>query len=163
MFPHSPHQLSACSLSPFGPGEADALAYGMASMDPWKRLEMSGDQLSRYLRRDDPALTRLAIRMDGALAGAVALRHPWLRGPYLELLTLLPEAQGRGLGRQVMEWAMARAQRHGAANLWACVSEFNYPARAFYGRMGFSEVTVLPGLVIEDENEILLRAELPAL
>ena len=137
------------------PNQAHAVGGQLALIDPWQRLKFDANALAAYLNRPDPALQRHAIMADGHLAGAIALRSPWLRGPYLELLAVFPAAQGRGLGKRALNWAVAQAGS--AANFWACVSAFNHPARGFYARMGFVETTELTDLVTSGENEILLR------
>jgi ribosomal protein S18 acetylase RimI-like enzyme len=86
----------------------------------------------------------------------LVLRSPWLRGPYIEVLAVLPQAQGGGAGRALVAWAAAQ----GGGNLWACVSAFNHGARAFYARSGFVEVTALADLVADGHDEILLRRRL---
>jgi ribosomal protein S18 acetylase RimI-like enzyme len=136
-------------IRPLTGTEPDHFAALLADIDPWRRLGYNALALADYLDRPDPTLSRMV--MPGK--GVIALRSPWLRGPYIELLAVLPEAQGQGIGRALVEWATSR----GGANLWACVSEFNAPARAFYARLGFTEVAKLPGLVAPGETEILLR------
>lgn len=153
------HALDGCLLRDLEAGEAAALAQSLASMNPWKRLGYGAAALQRYLERDDPALSRWVIERGGAPAGLLALRSPWLRGPYIELFAVQPAFQGHGLGRTVMAWA-ARHAAEIAPNLWACVSDFNAPARAFYARHGFEEVAPLDGLVQQGNSEILLRRRL---
>jgi len=144
-----------------GDGEAAMLAAECAAMEPFLALGFSATGLANYLRRPDPGCFRFAIGTDTAPAGVLVLRWPWLRGPFIELLALLPAAQGRGLGRAVITWAAAEAQKV-SANLWATVSDFNAPARAFYLRSGFVEIAELPGLLGEGGSEILLRRHLIA-
>lgn len=151
--------MNGCLLRDLESGEAAALAPALAEMDPWKRLGYGAAALERYLERNDPALTRRVIERGGAPAGLIALRSPWLRGPYVELFAVLPAFQGLGLGGTVMDWA-ARHAAEIAPNLWACVSDFNAPARAFYARHGFGEVGPLDGLIQPGSAEILLRKRL---
>ena len=94
------------------------------------------------------------------LAGAMTVRWPWLHGPYLELLAVLPEAQGRGLGGALLGWLIAQVPS--SRNLWVAVSAFNTGARRFYARHGFVEVGTVPGLVRDGFDEILLRKALPS-
>lgn len=140
-------------IRPLTAAEIPALAEALAQLDPWRRLGFSAAGLAAYLAREDAALTRVVAERDGAPAALLALRKPWLRGPYIELLAVLPAAQGAGLGHALVQWAAAQ----GGGNLWACVSDFNTPARAFYARQGFVEVAPLPDLVAEGMDEILLR------
>ncbi len=140
-------------IRPLDRADIPPLALALAGLDPWRRLGFSADGLAAYLGREDGALIRVVAERDGAPVALLALRKPWLRGPYIELLAVLPVAQGTGLGRILVEWAAAQ----GGGNLWACVSDFNAPARAFYARQGFAEVAPLPDLVAEGMGEILLR------
>ena len=66
---------------------------------------------------DDTALAILALEGDD----------------WLEQLYVLPEAQGRGIGRALVEHA--KLQRPAGLQLWAF--ESNAPARAFYEANGF--------------------------
>jgi ribosomal protein S18 acetylase RimI-like enzyme len=151
--------LDGAILRPLEPADAPVLAQTLTAMAPWARLGYGAAALEGYLKRQDPALTRWVIERNGTAAGLLALRFPWLRGPYIELLAILPHFQGNGLGGTVMDWA-ARHAAEIAPNLWACVSDFNAPARAFYARHGFEEVTELDGLVTAGMSEILLRRRL---
>ena len=117
--------------------------------------------LAGYLTRADPGLRRHGVIHDGQLAGVVAVRSPWLRGAYLELLGMTAEQQRQGLGQAVIGWLTAEAARNGA-NLWVTVSAFNEPARRFYARQGFVPVGDLPDLVRAGSTEILLRLPPPA-
>lgn len=141
------------SPRPLVADDITVLAPALAAMDPWRRLGFTAVGLAAYLGREDAALTRMVLERDGRPAAVLALRRPWLRGPYIELLAVLPTAQGGGHGRRLVEWAAAQ----GGGNLWACVSAFNDSARAFYARAGFDEVAVLPDLVAAGADEILLR------
>jgi ribosomal protein S18 acetylase RimI-like enzyme len=146
-------------LRPLAEGEADRFGALCAEFDPYRRLGQSAAALAGYLHRPDPALFRFAIEIDSAAVGVMAVRSPWLRGPFLEMLALLPEARGIGLGRQTVDWVAAQASLI-AENLWTTVSDFNDSAQGFYSRLGFVEVSKLPGLVAEGITEILLRRRL---
>ncbi len=150
--------LGCCRLRPLAEGEKTGLAAAVAALDPWRTLGFGAEKLAHYLGREDPALRRLVIET-GHAVGLLTLRSPWLRGPYVELLAVLPEAQGQGLGKAAVGWAADEAAR-GWANLWTCVSAFNAPARAFYQAQGFTEAARLPGLVAPGFDELLLRKPL---
>lgn len=133
--------------------EAETIAAACTGFDPYLTLGYRPEVLAAYLTRPDASLGRYAIETDGRFRGVVALRKPWLRGPLIEMLALLPEAQGKGLGALVLDRCKAEAGR----NLWATVSDFHAPARRFYARAGFAEIAALPGIVAEERSEILLR------
>lgn len=153
------HDLPKCRLRPLTEADAEPLAAALVELEPWRTLGYRATALAAYLGRDDTALTSFVIERDAQTAGLVAIRSPWLRGPNIELLALLPSAQGGGLGRQVVAWAAAEAKPV-AANLWACVSAFNADARAFYAAQGFVETATLPDLVAPGFDEILVRKRL---
>ena len=137
--------------------QTQVLGQRMAKIDPWQRLGFAAPALTAYLNRTDNALQRHAITQNSQIVGALALRAPWLRGPYLELLMVLPEFQNQGIGKKALNWAFHQAASENATNFWACVSAFNQPARAFYAKLGFTETSELTDLVTNGENEILLR------
>jgi ribosomal protein S18 acetylase RimI-like enzyme len=146
-------------LSPLLPGDLEGIAPRLAEMDPWKTLGYSPDGLARYLRRDDPALFCRVARAEAGVAAVLCVRHPWLLGPFIELLACFDPFRGRGLGRKLVEW-VERGAFPGSSNLWVTVSSFNVGARGFYRRMGFQEVTELKDLVRPGCDEILLRKRL---
>jgi GNAT superfamily N-acetyltransferase len=152
--------MTAFDLRPLDPALAGDLARGLAAMDPWRTLGFSAQALQAYLGRDDPALQRYVADVGGWPGGVLALRRPWLRGPSVELLAVFADQQGRGIGKAMLDWACDQARQAGEPNLWACVSDFNAPARAFYARQGFAEVAPLSDLVAEGRAEILLRKRL---
>ena len=90
-------------------------------------------------------------------AGAVSIRFPWLKGPYLELLALLPPFQRQGIGAGILTWFENEASALGARNVWVCASSFNDGALRFYESHGFRPAAMLRGLVADGYDEILLR------
>jgi ribosomal protein S18 acetylase RimI-like enzyme len=143
-------------LRPLQSGEAAALSARLTVMDPWRTLGFQTDKMALYLNEPDPALHRFAVEIDDALAGVVAVRHPWLRGAFLELLAVLPPFQRRGVGADILHWLETHAFAR-TANVWVTVSAFNDPARAFYRQHGYAEIAVLPDLVTDGFDEVLLR------
>lgn len=57
-------------------------------------------------------------------------------------MAVAPAAQGRGLGRRLLEELVARAEADHAAYLMLEVRADNEPARALYGSRGFEVVSV---------------------
>jgi GNAT superfamily N-acetyltransferase len=133
------------------------VAAKIAAIAPWAVMGYPADSLARFLAAPDEGASRYLIEVEGVEAGAMSVRFPWLKGPYLELLALLPPFQGRGLGATIMAWFEWQAVKIGARNLWVCASSFNDGALRFYARHGFRPAATLPGLVADGYDEILLR------
>ena len=100
---------------------------------------------------------RYLVEIGGEPAGAVSVRYPWLKGPYLELLAILPAYQAASHRQRHSHWFEREAIRLAARNLFVCTSSFNTRALGFYGRHGFRLAATLHGLVAEGYDEILLR------
>jgi GNAT superfamily N-acetyltransferase len=142
---------------PLEPARCESLAAAIAAMEPWSVMAYPAEKLARFLAAPDRSVSRYGVTLAGKDAGVVSVRSPWLKGPYLELLALLPAAQGQGLGSRIMAWLEQTALEDGARNLWVCASSFNERALRFYTRHGFAPVATLPGLVKDEYEEILLR------
>jgi diamine N-acetyltransferase len=153
-------ELEGCQLSmPFTDAQALAVAEMLSMSEPWVSLKFSATSLVGYLMRDDPALRRYVVSVEGSLAGVICIRHPWLRGPYIELLGVFPDYRGKGLGKQVLAWAETEARRE-SKNLWVLTSSFNHQALSFYQSLGFYPIGPIQGLVSPEYDEILLRKSL---
>lgn len=142
------------------PDDAPYLAIRLSAMDPWKTLGSEPAGLEKYLLRPDEALARFAVEIDERPVAIIAVRHPWLRGSFLEMLAVIEGWHGQGIGGALLNWLEKQAIRL-APNLWATVSSFNEPALEFYRAHGFADAAVLPGLLREQFDEILLRKDLP--
>jgi GNAT superfamily N-acetyltransferase len=126
-------------------------------MSPWSVMSYPADAMARFLAAADSGVSRYAVEVEDTQAGAVSVRTPWLKGPYLELLALLPSAQGQGIGSAILAWFERQALQQGARNLWVCASSFNTRALRFYERHGFEQAATFSGLVADGYDEILLR------
>ncbi len=156
-FSKSIENLDGCQLStPLTNEQALAAAKLLSISEPWVSLKFSITGLANYLTRDDAALRRYVISVDDKLVGVICVRHPWLRGPYIELLGLFPNYRGKGLGKQVLAWAETEARRE-SRNLWVVASSFNHQALNFYQSLGFYPIGPIQGLVTPEHDEILLR------
>lgn len=150
------YRLNGFELVRPRPEDARIIAGEMVRMDPWRALNYSAVNLESYLLAPDPSLRRYAVRLDGRVAGVVAVRYPWLKGAYLELIGLFPAAQGQGFGTTILQW-LERTTAARATNLWVLVSSFNDGARRFYLRYGFREIGAIEALVSLQSTELLLR------
>ena len=144
-------------LAPLQPGDCAGLAAQIVAMEPWSVMAYPAERLCAFLATPDGGVSRYAIEIDGQKAGVISIRYPWLKGPYLELLALLPPFQGQGIGSQLLAWLESEAVSREARNLWVCASSFNARALRFYQLHGFRIAASLPGLVADGFEEILLR------
>ncbi|MGO8954828.1 MAG: GNAT family N-acetyltransferase [Rhodomicrobium sp.] len=154
------HDLGAVTLRPLSPANAATLGEALAAMPPWSVSGWPADRLTRAFQRELPSVHRFEVLSGGELAGIVTIQAPFLHGPYLQLLAILPGFQGRNLGLQVLQWMERQARAEEARQLWLCVSTFNARARAFYERFGFEEVAVLEQLASDASDELFMRKRL---
>jgi ribosomal protein S18 acetylase RimI-like enzyme len=148
--------LSGFRLTRFRVEDAKVVAGKLATIDPWLALGYSAIHLENYLSTIDPSLHCYTIMVDNVIVGVVAVRYPWLRGAYLELIGLFPDAQRRGLGTAILDW-LEQETTPWAANLWVLVSSFNDSAKRFYLRQGFRVIGDIEALVSLKSTELLLR------
>lgn len=148
-------------FGPLLPDEIEEIAATLAGMDPWRTLGYAPAGLTRYLSREDPALSAHVVRGEAGLAAVVCVREPWLMGPFVELLACFDPFRGIGLGGGILACLESRLQP-GTANLWTTASSFNIQALGFYRHMGFTAVAELKDLVRVGYDEILLRKRLMA-
>lgn len=152
-------ELDGAVLAPLDDASAAEIAAACAAIDPWARMEYAANVLRGYFLHPDPASHRYAVLAGDRLAGALAVRHPWLKGPYLEFLAILPPHQGGGIGAAILDWMESEASP-AARNAWVLASDFNERALAFYQRHGYLPVAPLPDVAADGFTEILLRKRL---
>ena len=105
-------------LLPLDQRSCASLAAGIVAMEPWSVMNYPADKLAAFLASPDAGAARYVVSVKGAEVGVVSVRHPWLKGPYLELLALLPEAQSQGIGSSIMAWfEIRRPEAWGAQSL----------------------------------------------
>ncbi len=158
-----PNRFPRQTLLPMNAEWAVLFGDSLARMDPWLRLGYSPVSLTRYFSANTPERQGWVVLAGESPAACCTVRLNWLRGPLLELLAVLPQHQGKGLGKDIISWLAGETRRQGKANLWTIGSEFNETALAFYRRQGFEQAGVLPDLISIGETERLLRLRLPAL
>ncbi|MFZ1071559.1 MAG: GNAT family N-acetyltransferase, partial [Methyloceanibacter sp.] len=105
-------------LLPLEQSSCASLAARIAAIEPWSVMNYPAETLTAFLSTPDESVSRYVISVNGEEAGVVSVRHPWLKGPYLELLALLPQAQDQGIGSSIIAWFESAALKHGARNLW---------------------------------------------
>lgn len=90
-------------------------------------------------------------RQDGTLIYAYGRRagtepYAGLGYPAHLHIDLLPEAQGRGLGRRLIETLLDELRRRGVPGLHLVASDKNTGALAFYDRLGLTRLASHPGV-----------------
>ena len=92
---------------------------------------------------EDPAETYESLwvaLVDGDVVGSVALRADDADTLVLKRMYLRPEQRGRGLGRRLLDTALAHARSSGAKRITLDTTERMVGARALYEQYGFKRV-----------------------
>jgi ribosomal protein S18 acetylase RimI-like enzyme len=128
----------------------------LTGSDPWKRLGFTAADWDRIFVPLPVGRDTFVLEIDGIVTGIAIVRRKFLFGDYLELLGIAPSAIGRGLGRKLLSHVESLTFAR-AKNMFACVSDFNDTARAFYRKQGYKEIGPMPNFLIPGYAEILLR------
>ena len=147
----------AVTLAEMSRDDADLLGPAFAAMEPWSVYPMSAESMTAYFATIEPGAPRYVLKYGDEIAGAVGVRLNWLRGPYLQILGMLPAHQNAGIGDLALKWFELAARARGDRNLWVAVSDFNADAERFYARFGFERVADLPDLISDGKTEVLMR------
>jgi len=111
-----------------------------AELEPFIRLaEDSDEQLRSYL----PLGRVLVARSDGAIVGHLQL-IPAERGGEIEVksLAVAEQRQGSGIGRALIERALAECRQAGATTVLVSTAAADVGALRFYQRVGFRMLSV---------------------
>lgn len=138
------------------PEDRTSVVQILADSDPWKRLGFGADDWAGIFSPIPKGRDTFVLEIDGAVLGIAILRQKFLFGDYLELLGIAPSAVGHGLGSRLLSHVESLTFAR-AKNLFACVSDFNEGARAFYRKQGYREIGPMPNFLISGYAEILLR------
>lgn len=136
--------------------DRDPVVRILTSSDPWKRLGFTAVDWDRIFTPLPAGRDTFVLEIDGTVLGIAIVRRKFLFGDYLELLGIAPSAIGRGLGGRLLSHVESLTFAR-AKNMFACVSDFNDAARAFYRKQGYKEIGPMPNFLIPGYAEILLR------
>jgi GNAT superfamily N-acetyltransferase len=137
--------LESLDLRNASPADADDVAALLQALGYPCETEDAMERIASILHNDRQAL--VLARNAGAVCGLIALDFMY----YLPLgtttcritaMVVTPEAQGRGVGRQLLREAERRARTGGAARLEITSGSQRSEAHAFYKACGYSDGTV---------------------
>jgi GNAT superfamily N-acetyltransferase len=141
------------------PDEAGDVARLLAAFRDWEQRDWPGDDsfrtsVERIIARDDSEYL-LGAAADGPPAGVVQLRFRWAvwweaEDCWIEDVFVEESARGSGLGRALVEAAIARAAERGCRRVDLDTGADNAPAQKLYASLGFE-----PG------PQLYLRKRLP--
>ena len=142
---HAQDPLEALDLRNASPADADDVAALLQALGyPCERIDAL-DRIATIIDNDRQVL--VLARHAGAVCGLIALDFMY----YLPLgtttcritaMVVTPEAQGRGVGRQLLREAERRARTGGAARLEITSGSQRTDAHAFYKACGYSDGTL---------------------
>lgn len=138
------------------PDDREAVVRLLGESDPWKTLGYTKDDWDRIFCPIPQGRDTYVAEVKGKVAGIAIVKQKFLLGDYLELLGIALWARGKGLGGRLLghiEPIVFGRTR----NLFACVSDFNLQARAFYKKHGYQEIGPMPNFLIPGSAELLLR------
>ncbi|MDO5506594.1 MAG: GNAT family N-acetyltransferase [Pseudoxanthomonas suwonensis] len=142
---HPPGPLPDADLRMAGLVDADDVAALLNELGyPCDRGE-AAERISQIQDNDRQVL--LVARCAGAVCGLIALDFMYYLplGTYtcrITAMVITPEAQGRGLGRQLLREAERRARMAGAARVEITSGSQRQDAHAFYKACGYSDGTL---------------------
>ena len=137
--------LESLDLRNASPADADDVAALLQALGYPCEPDDAMERIASILHNDRQAL--VLARNAGAVCGLIALDFMY----YLPLgtttcritaMVVTPEAQGRGVGRQLLREAERRARTGGAARLEITSGSQRSEAHAFYKACGYSDGTV---------------------
>lgn len=126
---------------------------------PWKRAFFENELTESY------RYTRVAVGRDGAIpqvAGylfAVSLYEEF----HINKIATDPRVRGQGLGRELLENALAHARAQQATAVTLEVRVSNVPAREFYASYGFREAYRRKAYYQDGEDALAMILALPPL
>lgn len=141
------------------PGDREAVLQLLAESDPWKSLGYTVEDWGRIFCPIPQGRDSFVSVIDGIIAAVAIVRQKFLLGDYLELLGVADRARGEGIGKELLVHIEAQVFAR-TKNIFACVSDFNSGARAFYKKQGYQEIGPMPNFLIPGSAEILLRKTL---
>ncbi len=155
-------------IRPLRPADVEPCAEIVGGDPLWRRYGTTTARARQAIRR---ALRAKRKRKPGRVADELAVAQQgrrvlgfiWFRlegtfhhSGYVRWIAVSPHARTQGVGRRLMRHAEERILRKGP-NVFLLVSGFNRGAKAFYKRLGYREVGVIPDYIVPGITERLYR------
>lgn len=140
------------------PRDIAEMAVIMSTTEAWTCFGIDYNYAFKTLTTMPDALYVATSPATGEVVGFGSLRREGVGnfGAYTRLFAVKEKYRERGVGRQLLDFIWDIATKT-SPNLFLICSENNAGGLKFYDKMGFARVGVLPDLVIDGHNEILLR------
>lgn len=138
------------------PDDREAVIHLLGESDPWKTLGYTKDDWNRIFCPLPQGRDCYVALLNGHVAGIAIVKQKFLLGDYLELLGVAVWARQKGIGDRLLRHIEGLVFDR-TKNLFACVSDFNQSARAFYKKHGYQEIGPMPNFLIPGSAEMLLR------
>jgi ribosomal protein S18 acetylase RimI-like enzyme len=144
------------TIRPFDPDLDLAWAVALLDTELGGRMQARGGELVDVLEGSG-----LVALVDGERAGLVS----WLVDPAgdraeIRALAIAAAAQGRGVGRSLLDATVRWLREHDVLNAWLVTTNDNLAALGIYQSVGFRLVALRPGAV--DEARRTIKPSIPA-
>jgi [ribosomal protein S18]-alanine N-acetyltransferase len=147
-------------IAPATPDDHEWCARRMASSEPWITLRRDLESCHGVLARPGTELFLARDRDANHCLGFILLAPYGFAGsPYIASIAVAPEAQGRGVGAQLMGFTDQRF--HDRGRLFLLVSSFNPRAQQFYRRHGYEYIGELKDYIVSGHSELIFHKQLP--
>jgi ribosomal protein S18 acetylase RimI-like enzyme len=138
-------------------------------------LELGGQAFAKYSRDSRSSMSGMlgergaetvVAELAGAPVGFALLGYqtlprdygPWKRpvAARLNAIAVLPEREGRGIGRRLLSAAEEVARASGAVSVWLLTAETNRRARTLFSSGGFQPVLRLPRAYVRGQAGVTM-------
>lgn len=107
-------------------------AYDLARLE----TELGDPQVAYYFYQEGEQILGY-LRLNEGQAQTESIHENSLE---IERIYIHPDHKGRGLGQELMDFALDQARKRGKTAIWLGVWEHNAPALGFYQKNGFQQV-----------------------
>jgi ribosomal protein S18 acetylase RimI-like enzyme len=131
------------------PARADDLA-AMIAVDEFAHAHPDrANEIAAWLQ----AGAAVVAERDGSIVGYAVLTRSFFHRPFVEMLTVAPEARRGGIGGRLLAHLVA----HAGAEVWTSTNRSNLPMRELLLRAGFTESGFIEGLDPGDPELVFRR------